>query len=220
MTETAAGDLIPRRDKPAEGEVEETELGYKEAIEARPGVGEVEETEAGYAKAKEEQDKKNEEGEIGSCLEGGREAGTDSNDKEKERWAEKGWVSWKQNPESGKWSEEEVRAEHERENADRLKKNWGGYGLDREPDVHKYPCPRGTRAGLGNRMAEWAHDRWTPQCVVTRNWQNHWKFKSWEAQCLRPQWRTDVQWEISKAWNDEGHRAAAWTPKEDKTSGQ
>ena len=95
--------------------------------------------------------------------------------------------------------------------------------MDREPDVeersnYKYPCPRGTRAGLGNRMAEWAHDRWTPQCVVTRNWQNHLKFKRWETQCLRPNWRTDAQWETSKAWDDEGHRA--WNEEGKRMCGQ
>ena len=181
----------------------------------------MEESEAGYIKAKKEQDKKKEEEEEGSCPEGG--GGSCPCNHEKTKWADNGWVAWKQNPESGKWSEEEVRAEHERERTDRLTNRWGGTGLDREPDAvdvmnPKYPCPRGTRAGLGNRMAEWTHDRWTPQFVVTRNWQNHWKFKRWENQCLRPNWRTDAQWETSKAWNDEGPKA--WIEREKKGSGQ
>ena len=103
--------------------MEETEKGYAEAIDARPAKGEVEETEAGYAKAKEEREEK--EGDEGSCPEGG--GGTCPCNQEKARWAENGWVSWKQNPESGKWSEEEVRAEHERDKRDRETNWWGGY---------------------------------------------------------------------------------------------
>ena len=41
LTETAGGDLIPRRDKPAEGEVEETEKGYADEIDRRPANGEI-----------------------------------------------------------------------------------------------------------------------------------------------------------------------------------
>ena len=197
MTETAGGELIPRRDKPAKGEVEETEIGYAEAMEARPAKGEVEETEEGYAKAKEEAEEKKGDGGTCPCLQ------------EEARWADNGWVTWKQHPESGKWSEEQVRAEHARDKKDRVKNWWGGTDLDREPDtaatgekVYKYMCPRGTRAGFGNRMAEWPRDRWTQQFVIARNWKTHWKYKNWEKTALRPSWRTEAQWETSEAWNN------------------
>ena len=85
--------------------------------------------------------------------------------------------------------------------------------MDREPDVedkegkeHRFPFPRGTRAGWGNRMAEWSYDRWTPRYVVARNWQSHWKYKKWEQQALKPQWRSEAQWETSRMWNEEGKK--------------
>ena len=130
--------------------------------------------------------------------------------KEKERWADNGWVTWKQHPESGKWSEEEVRAKHERDNNDRLTNWWGGTYLDIEPDtaatgerVYKYICPRGTRAGLGNRMAQGPRDRWTQQFVIAKSWRTHWKYRSWGKNALRPSWRTEAQLETSEAWNNE-----------------
>ena len=195
MTETAGGELIPRRDKPAEGEVEETEKGYADELDRRPAKGEIEETEAGYAKA-EEAAKERED--------------TYQYSKEKERWADNGWVTWKQDPENGKWSEEEVRAKHERDNRDRATNYWGGRKLDREPDsvpteerLHKYICSRGTRAGFGNRMANETHDRWTQQYVLNKEWRSHWKYRNWERSALKPGWRTEAQWETSEAWNNE-----------------
>ena len=90
---------------------------------------------------------------------------------------------------------------------------WGGTELDREADgeykegkEHRFQYPRGTRAGWGNIMAEWSYDIWTPRYVVARNWQTHWKYKKWEQQALKPNWRTGAQWETSMAWNEEGEK--------------
>ena len=131
-------------DRPAEGEVEETEKGYAEAKNDRPAEGEVEETEKGYEEAKEK----------------GCEEGTCPCLKEEERWDNEGWVAWKQYPDNGRWTEEEVRAEHQKYKEDRTTNWWGGTELDREPDgedkegkEHRFQYPRGTRAGWGNRMA-------------------------------------------------------------------
>ena len=204
MTDTAGGTLVTRHSqegvKPPNGEVLETEEGYAAAKMSREAEGE------------EKEKKKEEEEAEKNIKEHGEGAGNGSS--EEKRWSEEGWVGWINYQDNKGWTEEEVREVHLKDKEDRATNWWGGTELDRQPDVddkdgkeHKYDLPRGTRAGLGNRMAEWSYNRWTPRFVVARNWQSHWKYRKWEK-TQKQLWpsemeREQAQWETSVKWNEE-----------------
>ena len=70
---------------------------------------------------------------------------------------------------------------------------------DDEPheEDHRFPYPRGTRAGKW-KTPGYTYNRWTPKYVVATDWTLHWNYKKWEKQKTEPSWeagKTGSQWE-------------------------
>ena len=56
-----------------------------------------------------------------------------------------------------------------------------------QEEEHKFPYPRGTRAGKC-KTPDYTYNRWTPKYVVATDWTSHWKYKTWEKQQPEPSW--------------------------------
>ena len=114
------------------------------------------------------------------------------------------------------WTGDEVKEERRRDREERHKymEEWNrkeeekGAGsksaneeVERDDESHaedhRYPFPRGTRAGKW-KTDDYTYNRWTPKYVVATDWTSHWKYKKWKKQKTEPSWetgKTGSQWE-------------------------